>query len=275
MSRRRGSSIKRLSCLQGQEEGNEYDMESRAGGEGMRSEMKYLKSTLANFDSKLNRLLTSSDRELQLASLTIELKEENCELKVENKRLDRNNRESEKQLIVATNNYKNLTEKYTSATEMVDVLNERVKDLMVILEKYRKERTDVQHAMTILNNNLKSQLQTIEKDEGPKLHTPRKRHELNRNALCDKLLDGSERISSETKIMKLEMKLFRRNKLIEVLMERLRSSAPEFSLSDDVELASYIDDDLPHEVQLSECDDASQISSASQLTLETDVTLRS
>lgn len=283
MSRRRGSSVKRLSCLHGQDEENEYGMESRAGGERMQSEMMLVKSTIANFESKLNHLLMSSDKERQLTDLNEELKDENRELKRENKRLDRNNREWEKQLIVATNNYKNLTEKHTSATEMVNVLNEKVKDLTKIVEKHKKERVDLQQEIKILKdtaNSLNSQLQTMDsgevicerqqdklREEKRRLHMLMKQNEITHTKLRDKLLKRPEHIASETKVMKLEMKLFRRNKLIEVLMERLKSCAPEFSMFHDSEIASYIDDDLPQEVQLSECDDVSQTSSEAQLTL--------
>jgi hypothetical protein len=90
MSRRKGSSIQRLSCQKGQILENELV----ADDDRMPPETKLLTSTMANLESKLDHLLLFSDKERQLE----ELRKENSELKLENKRLDETNRRLEKQL---------------------------------------------------------------------------------------------------------------------------------------------------------------------------------
>lgn len=75
-----------------------------------------------------------------------------------------------------------------------------------------------------------------------------------------------EHLIFETRIMKLEMTLFRRNKLIEILTDRLRALTPDFSLTSDPEVAAYVDDDLEREIGLQLSDVVSQESSEAQLT---------
>lgn len=75
-----------------------------------------------------------------------------------------------------------------------------------------------------------------------------------------------EHLIFETRIMKLEMTLFRRNKLIEILTDRLRALTPDFSLTSDPEVAAYVDDDLEREIGLQWSDVVSQESSEAQLT---------
>lgn len=75
-----------------------------------------------------------------------------------------------------------------------------------------------------------------------------------------------EHLIFETRIMKLEMTLFRRNKLIEILTDRLRALTPDFSFTSDPEVAAYIDDDLEREIGLQLSDVVSQESSEAQLT---------
>lgn len=75
-----------------------------------------------------------------------------------------------------------------------------------------------------------------------------------------------EHLIFETRIMKLEMTLFRRNKLIEILTDRLRALSPDFSLTSDPEVAAYVDDDLEREIGLQLSDVVSQESSEAQLT---------
>lgn len=62
------------------------------------------------------------------------------------------------------------------------------------------------------------------------------------------------------------MTLFRRNKLIEILTDRLRALSPDFSLTSDPEVAAYVDDDLEREIGLQLSDVVSQESSEAQLT---------
>lgn len=54
----------------------------------------------------------------------------------------------------------------------------------------------------------------------------------------------------EIRIMKLEMILFRRNKLIEILIDRLRVLIFDFFLIFDSEVVVYVDDDLEREIGL-------------------------
>lgn len=54
----------------------------------------------------------------------------------------------------------------------------------------------------------------------------------------------------EIRIMKLEMILFRRNKLIEILIDRLRVLIFDFFLIFDLEIVVYVDDDLEWEIGL-------------------------
>lgn len=75
-----------------------------------------------------------------------------------------------------------------------------------------------------------------------------------------------EHLIFETRIMKLEMTLFRRNKLIEILTDRLRALTPDFSFTSDPEVAAYVDDDLEREIGLQLSDVVSHESSEAQLT---------
>lgn len=54
----------------------------------------------------------------------------------------------------------------------------------------------------------------------------------------------------EIRIMKLEMILFCRNKLIEILIDRLRVLIFDFLLIFDLEVVVYVDDDLEWEIGL-------------------------
>lgn len=54
----------------------------------------------------------------------------------------------------------------------------------------------------------------------------------------------------EIRIMKLEMILFCRNKLIEILIDRLRVLIFDFFLIFDLEVVVYVDDDLEWEIGL-------------------------
>jgi uncharacterized phage infection (PIP) family protein YhgE len=134
MSRRKGSSIQRLSCQKGQISENELVADS----DRMPPDMK-LMTTMVNLESKLDYLLELfSDKERQLE----ELRKENSELKLENKRLDEINRRLELN-ISSEENCKNLTERQTSVTNLVDTL----KDLKEILQKYEREGADRQQEM--------------------------------------------------------------------------------------------------------------------------------
>lgn len=319
MSRRKGRGV--LCFRGGQDEGDGRDADVVAG-EYTRRETELLKSMMAQFEGKLDRLMMSSDRERQLTDLirdsSVDLQQENSQLKEENKMLVETNRETERRLILAESDCRNLANQHATTKEIVRALNDRLRDVTGMVDQQREEKADLQSELKSLKdktNSLMSELAAMgdlkskwEKQQEELLKEKQqlqlllvKKDELNQNRLRmawmrfhemkeerDSAVDSfsknahhppqimasaprhgytetdPEQLIFETRIMKLEMTLFRRNKLIEILTDRVKAIIPGFSLTSDPELAAYVDDELDQEMSRFEV--ISQESSEAQLT---------
>lgn len=320
MSRRKGRGV--LCFRGGQDEGDGRDADVVAG-ENTRRETELLKSMMAQFEGKLDLLMMSSDRERQLTDLirdsSVDLQQENSQLKEENKMLVETNRETERRLILAESDCRNLANQHATTKEIVRALNDRLRDVTGMVDQQREEKADLQSELKSLKdktNSLMSELAAMgdlkskwEKQQEELLKEKQqlqlllvKKDELDQNRLRmawmrfhemkeerDSAVDSfsknvhhppqimaraprhgyietdplPEQLIFETRIMKLEMTLFRRNKLIEILTDRVKAIIPGFSLTSDPELAAYVDDELDQEMSRFEV--ISQESSEAQL----------